>query len=128
MATEEEDEVFAYSLWEDFFSGLVYLLDICEYNSLNVNLEFPSAAVLFNQLEVTLSVLRSVSDGVENMANTDQFQELCACFSEIHTYWWNRMAEIGRRTTSMVDMGPLSVAVSGAGRRRLLIPQELWKT
>ena len=34
----------------------------------------PSAAVLFNQLDVTLSVLRSpVSDGVENMANSKNF-------------------------------------------------------
>ena len=84
--------------------------------------------MLFNQLDVTLSVLRSVSDGVENMANTDQFQELCACFSEIHTYWWNRMAEIGRRTTSMADMGPRSVAVSVEEGHAFLYRKNFWKT
>jgi len=47
MAT---DENVTDSLWEDFFSGLVNLLDICEFHSLNVNLDFPSAAILFNQL------------------------------------------------------------------------------
>ena len=120
MATDEDDAI-SESLWEDSFPGLVPLLNICECNSLNVNFDVPSAAVLFNQLDMTLSVLRSVSDAVVNMANIDQFQELCSCFSEIHLYWWNRMAEIGRRTTSMVDMGPRSVAVSGAGRPRFVI-------
>ena len=38
------------SSWEDFFSGLVNILDICENYSLNVNLDFPSAAILFNQV------------------------------------------------------------------------------
>ena len=47
------------SSWEDFFSGLANLLDICENYSLNVNLDFPSAAILFNQLDITVSVLRS---------------------------------------------------------------------
>ena len=64
MAT---DENVTDSLWEDFFSGLVNVLDICEYHSLNVNLDFPSAAILFNQLDITVSVLRSVSDGVANL-------------------------------------------------------------
>ena len=121
MATDEDDAL-SESLWEDFFSGLVPLLNICECNSLNVT-DF--SAVLFNQLDMTLSVLRSVSDAVVNMANIDQFQELCSCFSEIHFYWWNRMAEIGRRTTSMTDTGPRSVAVSGTGRPRFVIAQEL---
>ena len=81
---------------------------------MNANLDLPSAALLFNQLGSLLRGFRSVSDAVVNMPNIDQFQELCSCFSEIHLYWWNRMAEIGRRTTSMADMGPRSVAVSGA--------------
>ena len=38
------------SSWEDFFSGLVKLLDISENYSLNVKLDFPSAASLFNPL------------------------------------------------------------------------------
>ena len=33
------------SLWEDFFSGLVSLLDIYENYSLDINLDFPSAAI-----------------------------------------------------------------------------------
>ncbi|XP_068741116.1 uncharacterized protein [Montipora capricornis] len=122
MAT---DENVTDSLWEDFFSGLVNLLDICEYHSLNVNLDFPSAAILFNQLDITVSVLRSVSDGVANLPCTDQLQELCSCFSEIHLYWWNRMGEIGRRTTSIANLGPRSAAVSGVGRPKLEIAQEL---
>ena len=109
---------------EDFFSGLVNLLDICEYHSLNVNLDFPSAAILFNQLDITVSVLRSVSDGVANLPCTDQLQELCSCFSEIHLYWWNRMAEIGRRTTSIADLGPRSAAASAVGRPKFEIAQE----
>ena len=122
MAT---DENVTDSLWEDFFSGLVNVLDICEYHSLNVNLDFPSAAILFNQLDITVSVLRSVSDGVANLPCTDQLQELCSCFSEIHLYWWNRMGEIGRRTTSIANLGPRSAAVSGVGRPKLEIAQEL---
>ena len=117
----DEDDALSESLWEDFFSRLFPLLNNCECNSLNVNLDFPSAAVLFNQLDMTLSVLRSVSDAVVNMASIDQFQELCACFSEIHLYWWNRMAEIGGRTTSMADMGSCSVTVSGAGKPQFVI-------
>ena len=95
---------------EDFFSGLVNLLDICEYHSLNDDLDFPSAAILFNQLDITVSVLRSVSDCVANLPCTDQLQELCSCFSEIHLYWWNRMAEIGRRTTSGVGRPKFEIA------------------
>lgn len=124
MATDEDVHQ-TDLLWEDFFSGLVHLLDICDYNSMNVNLDFPSAAVLFNQLDITLSVLRSVSDGVGNMSCTEQFEELCSCFSGIHLYWWNRMADIGRRTTTIADMGPRSVNTNGAGRPRFVIPQEL---
>ena len=54
MATEmdAEDEVLAYSLWEDFFSGLVYLLEVCEYNSSNVNLEFPLNENIFYQMKI----------------------------------------------------------------------------
>ena len=92
-------------------TALAQLLDICEYNGSNVNLDFLSAAALFNQLNVTLMVLRSVSDGVVNTARTDTFQELCSCFSEIHLFWWNKMVEIGRRTTALADVGPRSVAV-----------------
>ena len=105
------------SSWKDFSSGLVNLLDICKNYSLNVNLDFPSAAILFNQLDITVSVLRSVS--------TNQLQELCSCFSEIHLCWWNRMAEIGRRTTSIADLGPRSAAMSGVGRPKFEIAQEL---
>ena len=96
------------SSWEDFFSGLVNLLDIYENYSLDINLDFPSAAILFNQLDITVSVLRSVSDVVANLSLpcTDQLQELCSCFSEIQLYRWNRMAEIGRRTTSIADLDP----------------------
>ena len=106
------------SSWEDFFSGIVNLLDIRENYSLNVNLDFASAAILFNQLDITVSVLRSASDGVANLSLpcTDQFQELCSCFSEIHLCWWSRMAEIGRRTKSIADLGPPSAAMSGVGR------------
>ena len=121
MAT---DENVTDSLWENFFSGLVDLLDICEYQSLNVNLDFPSAAILFNQLDITVSVLRSVSDGVANLPCSDQLPELCSCFSEIHLYWWNIMAEIGRRTTSIANLGPRFAAVSGVGRPKLEIAQE----
>ena len=37
------------SSWENVFSGLVNLLDIYENYSLDINLDFPSAAILFNQ-------------------------------------------------------------------------------
>jgi len=59
---------------------VVNLLDICEYHSLNVNLDFPSTAILFNQLQVTVSVLRSISDGVANLPCADQLQELVHAF------------------------------------------------
>ena len=49
------------STWNEFFSALFHILDTCEYNESNVNLDLPSAAVSFNQLDVTLSTLRSVS-------------------------------------------------------------------
>ena len=88
-------------------------------------MDFPSAAILFNQLDITVLVLRSVSDGVANLPCTDQLQELYSCFSEIHLYWWNRMAEIGRRTTSIADLGPRSAAASGVGRLKFEIAQEL---
>ena len=114
---------------EDFFSDLVTLLDIYENYSLDINLDFPSAAILFNQLDITVSVLRSVSDGVANLSLpcTDQLQELCSCFSEIQLYRWNRMAEIGTRTTSTADLGPRSAAMSGVGRPKFEIAQELVK-
>ena len=35
------------------------------------------------------------------------------------------MAEIGRRTTSVANLGPRSAAVSGVGRPKLEIAQEL---
>ena len=35
------------------------------------------------------------------------------------------MAEIGRRTTSIADLGPRSAAVSGVGRPKFEIAQEL---
>ena len=113
------------SSWEDFFSGLVNLLDIYENYSLDINLDFPSAAILFNQLDITVSVLRSVSDSLPSC--TDQLQELCSCFSEIQLYRWNRMAEIGRRSTSIADLGPRSAAMSGVGRPKFEIAQELVK-
>ena len=117
------------SSWEDFFSGLVNLLDIYENYSLDINLDFPSAAILFNQLDITVSVLRSVSDSIADLSLpcTDQLQELCSCFSEIQLYRWNRMAEIGRRTTSIADLDPRSAAMSGVGRPKFEIAQELTK-
>ena len=117
------------SSWEDYFSDLVNLLDIYENYSLDINLDFPSAAILFNQLDITVSVLRSVSDSIADLSLpcTDQLQELCSCFSEIQLYRWNRMAEIGRRTTSIADLGPRSAAMSGVGRPKFEIAQELVK-
>ena len=99
----------------------------CENYSMNVNLDILSAAILFNQFDITVSVLRSVSDGVANLSlpRTNQLQELCSCFSEIHLCWWNRMAEIGRRTTTIADLGPRSAAMSGVGRPKFEIAQEL---
>ena len=83
------------SSWEDYFSGLVNLLDIYENYSLDINLDFPSAAILFNQLDITVSVLRSVSDSIADLSLpcTDQLQELCSCFSEIQLYRWNKLEE-----------------------------------
>ena len=107
------------SSWEDSFSGLVNLLDIYENYSLDINLDFPSAAILFNNLDITVSVLGSVSDGVANLSLpcTDQLQ--ASCFYEIQMYRWNRMAEIGRRTTSIADLDPRSAAMSRVGRPKL---------
>ena len=125
MAT---DENVTDSSREDFFSALVNLLDICKYHSLNVNLDFPSAAILFNQLDVTVSVLRSISDGVANLPCVDQLQELCLCFSEIYMYWWNRMVEIGKTTTSIADLRhilPLLVEWEG---QSLKLHRNFWKT
>ena len=67
------------SSWKDFSSGLVNLLDICKNYSLNVNLDFPSAAILFNQLDITVSVLRSLSDGVANLSLPCTNQRVHAC-------------------------------------------------
>lgn len=115
------------SSWEDYFSGLVNLLDIYDNYSLDINLDFPSAAILFNQLDITVSVLRSVSDSIADLSLpcTDQLQELCSCFSEIQLYRWNKLAEIGRRTTSIADLGPRSADMSGVGRPKFEIAQEL---
>ena len=100
-----------------------------ENYSWDINLDFPSAAIFFNHLDITVSVLGSVSDGVANLSLpcTDQLQELCSCFSEIQLYRWNRMAEIGRRTTSIADLDPRSAAMSGVGRPKFEIAQELIK-
>ena len=70
------------SSWEDFSSGLVNLLDICKNYSLNVNLDFPSAVILFNQLDITVSVLRSVSDGVANLSLPCYTIDFC-CYTTI---------------------------------------------
>ena len=115
------------SSWEDFFLGLLNLLDIYENYSLDINLDFPSAAIFFNHLDIKVSVLGSVSDGVANLSLpcTDQLQ--ASCFSEIQLYRWNRMAEIGRRTTSIADSDPRSVAMSSVGRPKFEIAQELVK-
>ena len=67
------------SSWEDFFSGHVNLLDICKNYSFNVNLDFPSAAILFNQLDITVSVLRIVSDGVANLSLPCTVQRVLGC-------------------------------------------------
>ena len=78
-------------------------------------------------MSITISVLRSVSDGVANLSLpcTGQLLDHCSCFSETHLYWWNRMAEIGRRTTSVAHLGPRSAAMSGVGRPKFKIAQEL---
>ena len=68
-----------YSSREDFFSGLVNLLDICKNYSFDVNLDFPSAAILFNQLDITVSVLRIVSDGVANVSLPCTVQRVLGC-------------------------------------------------
>ena len=86
---------------------------------------YHSVALLFNQLKVLLSVLRNVAAFDLNLRCRDNLLELCSCFTEIHQYWWNRMAEIGRRTTTLVHLGPPDISVCGAGRPRFILPQEL---
>ena len=79
------------------------LLDRCEHSARNVNLDYHSAALIFNCLDEALSVLRNVLDQSEDLSCRDSFLELCSCFSEIqfvHEFWGEKMTEIGRRTTN----------------------------
>ena len=109
-----------------FFVYLGNLFSACDQNEANVNLDYHSVALFFfNQPEVVLSVLRNVADFDLNLCCTDSLQELCLCFTEIHQYWWNRMVETGRRTTTLVHLGPPNISVCGAGRPRSILLEEL---
>ena len=108
-----------------FFVYLGNLLSACDQNEANVNLDYHSVALFFNQPEVVLSVLRNVADFDLNLCCTDSLQDLCLCFTEIHQYWWNRLVETGRRTTTLVHLGPPNISVCGAGRPRSILLEEL---
>ena len=115
------------SSWKDFFSGLVNILDICKNYSFNVNLDFPSAAILFNQLDITVSVLRIVSDGVANLSLPciNQLQELCSCFSEIHLCWKSTCVGNRKNNHKYSQFGSTFCRYSGVGRPKFEIAQEL---
>ncbi|XP_020620344.1 uncharacterized protein LOC110058094 [Orbicella faveolata] len=108
-----------------FFIFAENLLDRCEHSARIINLEFHSAALLFNCLDQVLSVPRSVLDQGEDLCCRNNLLQLCDCFSEIHQFWFERMTEIGRRTVSLVDLGSRSVAhTSQPGRPKFVIAEE----
>jgi len=53
----------------DFFSGLVKLLDICVYHGLNLNLDFPSAAIFLGAAAAKIRTSpRMIANGISGMA------------------------------------------------------------
>ena len=102
------------------------LLDRWEHSARNTNLDFHSAALLFNCLDRVLSVLRNVLDQSENLCSRNSLLELCGCFSDVHQFWCERMLEIGRRTVSVVNLGSRGIAhTSEPGRPKFVIAEEL---
>ena len=109
-----------------FQKSLVYLLEVREWVQM-LTWNFLSAAVLFNQLDVTLSVLRSpVSDGVDNMAN---FKNLRVLFRNSHLLvekdvrnWKGKpsMADRYGSALSRVKWGRKVVAAGGRSAERRL--------
>ena len=102
------------------------LLDRWEHSARNTNLDFHSAALLFNCLDRVLSVLRNVLDQSENLCSRNSLLELCGCFSDVHQFWCERMLEIGRRTVSVVNLGSRGIAhTSEPGRPKFVTAGEL---
>ena len=59
--------------WNDFFMFVESLLDRCEHSARNINLDYHSAALIFNCLDEALSVLRNVLDQSEDLSCRDRF-------------------------------------------------------
>ena len=120
-STENQDS----TSWDQFFLYLDNLLVFCEESNADRSLDFHSAALLFNQLDVTLSVLRNAIDLCVDITCKQRLTELCSCFAEIHGHWLNQINVIGRRTVHLADLGPRSVSVCGPGRPKFIIAEEL---
>jgi len=115
----------AQATWQEFFVYVNHLLNDCEQYEANEQLDFHSAALLFNQLDVLVSVLRNVADYCMDLSCRQSILQLCSCFTEIHQHWWSKIHEIGRRTVTIADLGPRCASICGPGRPKLIITAEL---
>ena len=104
--------------WESLASCLLNLLDKCELALDETT--YPIAANAFNGVELALSVIRHIADSADEQQSL--FVELCECFGEIHQLLWQQVVDIGRRTTSAVDLGIPSTSSNGRGRPFFNIP------
>ena len=95
--------------WESLASCLLNLLDKCELAFDETT--YPIAANAFNGVELALSVIRHIADSADEQQSL--FVELCECFGEIHQLLWQQVVDIGRRTTSAVDLGIPSTSSNG---------------
>ena len=104
--------------WESIAPCLLNLREKCELGFEEAT--YPIATNVFNGVELALSVIRYITDSADE--RQPLFVELCECFGESHRYLWQQVLEIGRNTTSAVDLEVPSTSRNGRGRPVFNIP------
>ena len=114
--------------WADVFSCIDELLRNIDVKKDDPNVNFHEAALIFNRIETTLSILLSLTSLDIDLDGNTVFvlDELSESIKELYYYWGTKLAEMRRATVTLPNLSIENLNTSGhQGRPSFSIPKEI---
>ena len=114
--------------WADVFSCIDELLRNIDVKKDDPNVNFHEAALIFNRIETTLSILLSLTSLDIDLDGNTVFvlDELSESIKELYYYWGTKLAEMRRAMVTLPNLRIENLNTSGhQGRPSFCIPKEI---
>lgn len=112
--------------WEDVFTCIDELLRDIDVKKDDLSINFHEAALIFNRIETTLSILLSLTSLDIDLNDNTVFvlDELCESIKELYYYWGTKLTEMRRATVTLPTLIVNVNTSEQQGRPSFCIPKK----